>query len=266
MGQVISLHLEGPDAEFGKIPASDVARLLDGWERALGRAAEARMRRQARTGRRPRAVERATHLIFRDIERGSVIAVLEIPDPRPDEDGSGSFDLDDAHLGELASDDALALLLDPDRADADEGLIDALLQLSTELGIGSRYDALEISVDRGPTAAPNAPRRATLTPERREQLSQRRDVLRQRAEDGTVVGTLVEADFERHTARVLTSDQRGVAVTFRRGSGRRDPKLAAPAGRAGRSTAVRPPHLDRDRHRPGPHRPYAPAAGDRRRR
>jgi hypothetical protein len=34
------------------------------------------------------------------------------------------------------------------------------------------------------------------------------------ARQDRVVGTLVEADFERHTARVLTSDRQRVGVTF----------------------------------------------------
>lgn len=80
MGEVIRIELEGSDAEPGRIPVADVARLLQGYERAIGRAAEARVRRQARTGRQGGAVEAATRLIFRRIERGSLIVELELPE------------------------------------------------------------------------------------------------------------------------------------------------------------------------------------------
>ena len=80
MGEVIRIRLEGSDSEPGRIPVADVARLLQGYERALGRAAEARVRRQARTGRRGGAVEAATRLIFRWIEPGSLMVELELPE------------------------------------------------------------------------------------------------------------------------------------------------------------------------------------------
>jgi len=63
VGQVVRLTLEGSDAEPGRILASEVARLLVDFERAVARAAEARIRRQARTGRRGGAVETATRLV-----------------------------------------------------------------------------------------------------------------------------------------------------------------------------------------------------------
>lgn len=95
MAEMVRLTLEGPDAEPARIPASDVVRLLADFERAVARAAETRMRRQARTGRRGGAVEAATRLVFRRIDRGSLVAELEVPELNE----ADALELDDGHLG-----------------------------------------------------------------------------------------------------------------------------------------------------------------------
>jgi hypothetical protein len=207
MGEVIRIKLEGSDAEPGRIPVADVARLLQGYERAIGRAAEARVRRQARTGRRGGAVEAATRLIFRGIERGSLIVELELPEV----DDVGTLALDDARLGELAAADVLALLQDPD-GPGDDWVVDALATLGDELGVGGRYSSLTVEMQREDGSPP---RRATLTDETRRRFSARRGTAgERRAREDRVMGTLVEVDFERHRAHVLTGDQRRVAVVF----------------------------------------------------
>jgi hypothetical protein len=208
MGDIIRLRLEGPGSEPGKIPVADITRLFQGYERALGRAAEARIRRQARTGRRGAAVETATRVIFRRIKRGSLIAEMELPELG----GQDVLELDDDHLGELAAGDLLALIEDPDRDGGDDWVADALATLGDELGIGTHYLALTIELlphDGSPA------RRARFTGETRQRLERRLgDAASRSARDDRVVGTLVEADFERHSAHVLTADQRRVAVTF----------------------------------------------------
>ena len=207
MGDVIRIQLEGPDAEPGRIPVADVARLLQGFERALGRAAEARLRRQARTGRRGGAVEASTRLIFRRIERGSLIAEVELPEVGDE----GALALDDARLGELASADVLDLIEDPDVA-GDLWVVDALVALGDELGIGTRYSCLTVE-SRPDEGSPG--RRATMSEETRRRLNARRVEAAERgARDDRVVGTLVEVDFERHRAQVLTGDRRRVTVVF----------------------------------------------------
>jgi hypothetical protein len=207
MGEVIRIQLDGPDAEPGRIPAADVARLLQGYERALGRAAEARLRRQARTGRRGGAVEASTRLIFRGIERGSLIAEVELPDLADE----GALSLDDAPLGELAATDVLELIEDPEGG-GDAWVADALAALGDELGVGSRYSALTVEL-RPHDSAPG--RRATLSDETRQRLSTRRAEAAERgARNDRVVGTLIEVDFERHRAQVLTGDRRRVTVVF----------------------------------------------------
>jgi hypothetical protein len=210
MGDVIRLRLEGPNAEPGRIPASDVARLLQGYERALGRAAEARLRRQARTGRRGGAVETATRLIFRGIERGSLVAELELPEVAHGD----ALALDDDHLGELAAGDLFGLIENPNRASSDEWVVDALVSLGDDVGIGLRYSACTIEWQRSGASV----RHATFTAETRDMLANSRDdATRRRARDDRVAGTLIEADFERHTAHVLTSDRSRVTVTFTEG-------------------------------------------------
>ena len=210
MGEVIRIQLDGPDAEPGRIPAADVARLLHGYERALGRAAEARLRRRARTGRRGGAVEASTRLIFRGIEGGSLIAELELPEAAEE----AALPLDDPRLGELAASDVLDVIEDPGSA-GDTWVADALAALGDELGIGARYSALTVEL-RPDDGAPG--RRATLSDETRQRLSARRAQAAERgARDDRVAGTLIEVDFERHRAQVLTGDRRRVTVVFDEG-------------------------------------------------
>jgi hypothetical protein len=207
MGEVIRIQLDGPDAEPGRIPAADVARLLQGYERALGRAAEARLRRQARTGRRGSAVEASTRLIFRGIERGSLIAEVELPDVVDE----SALPLDDARLGKLAATDVLEVIEDPEGG-GDPWVVDALATLGDELGIGARYSALTVEL-RPHDDIPG--RRATLSEETRQRLIARRlDVAERDARDARIVGTLIEVDFERHRAQVVTGDRRRVTVVF----------------------------------------------------
>ncbi|MGI8756891.1 MAG: hypothetical protein ACR2MB_13745, partial [Acidimicrobiales bacterium] len=81
-----------------------------------------------------------------------------------------------------------------------------------ELGIGARYSALTIELRRNDETPA---RLATLTAETRQRLDARRAAGAERAaREDRVVGTLVEVDFERHRAHVLTGDQRRVAVAF----------------------------------------------------
>ena len=209
VGELVRLRLVGPEAEPGRIPAVDVARLLQGYERAVACAAEARMRRRARTGRRGATVEAATRLIFRGTERGSLVAVLELPEVA---DNSGTLDLDDAHLGELATGDVLGLLEDP-HVDAAAGVVEALAQLGDELGIGSRYQELIVEVDPGRHVGRGS---ASFTADTREQLNIRRwlKAADDRAQADRVTGTLVEADFEALTAHVRTPDHRRLVVRF----------------------------------------------------
>ena len=207
MGEVVRLTLEGPGAEPGRIAAGDVARLLTDFQRVVARAAENRVRRQARTGRRGGAVEAATRLVLRRIGDGSLVIELELPEL----DDAEALALDDAHLGVLATGDVLDLIDDPDRAGGDDWTAEALADLGEHLGLGVRFPSLAIAW--APAGAPA--RRVTFGAETRARLGARRQAAAApEARDDRVVGTLVEADFERHTARVTTGDRTAVTVSF----------------------------------------------------
>ncbi len=204
---MVRLTLKGPDAGPGRIPVADVARLLQGYERALATAAEARVRRVARTGRRGGAVETATRIIFRGISSGSLVAELELPDLIHDE----ALGLDDDHLGEIAAETVMSLVQNPDLP-IDDRVVRALAQLGDELGIGTRYSELHVELERSGAAAPQA---ATFNAETRRRLNERRVESAQRtAREDRVTGILVEADFETNTAHVRTSDNDRIEVSF----------------------------------------------------
>lgn len=207
VADVVQLTLEGPGAEPGRIPAGDVARLLADFERAVARAAETRVRRKARTGRRGGPVEAATRLVLRRIGTGSLVAELELPEL----DGADALALEDAHLGVLATRDVLDLIDDPDRPGGDDWTAEALADLGEHLGLGVSYPSL--TVEWSPASGPA--RRVAYGAETRARLSARRQEAAAPApRDDRVVGTLVEADFERHTARVTTGDRTAVTVSF----------------------------------------------------
>jgi hypothetical protein len=131
------------------------------------------------------------------IEEGSVVPVLELP---PVMDGDGALGLDAATLGEMALD---ALMGSAENGATAHPLIDrALLEMTEKLHIGERYDA--IVIDESPSTARKA-RRVRIDRPVRAKLQARVEnaaVVASRPEDLT--GVLVEADFERRTARLRT--------------------------------------------------------------
>jgi hypothetical protein len=206
VAHIIRATIEGPDAQLGRIPASDVARLILGLEKALARAAYLALGRQRRaeTGRHQAAIERATRLRFAGIDKGSFVELLALPEgaePTDDE-----FPLSVEALGEAA----FAQLLGAFSGDAntvDQRLAEAIADLADDLGVGDRNDAVRLQpdsrerpavvIDRGVRERMRAASTAR-TPER----------------DDVIVGTLVEADFERFTARLQPPTGKAVTVTF----------------------------------------------------
>jgi hypothetical protein len=206
----LRIELKGEDAYLGKVPASDVARLLMGVDRALARAATVVLGRpKTRSGRYKAVVEESSRLRLRAIEGGSVIPVLEVG-----EDGEhvGALDIDVASLGEsavdLLLDTADATRPDPHR---DHVVAQALLDLGDSLHIGERYDALTFEY-RHRTAS--QPRRVRLDASVRSRLREVVVDVPPSVRDDTVVGTLVEADFESWTARLRGPMQAAVTVNF----------------------------------------------------
>lgn len=195
--------LNGESAELGKVPAADVARLLLAVERAVAHAASVSLGRTTRPrGRRVSAVAETARLRLRGIEQGSVIPVLELPDA-PLEDSLG---LDVETLTETAVRRVF---------DAAEGLPEhplvtsALLQLTEELRIGERYESVGLRL-----LSDKRSREVVLDAAVRQRLRTQAGLPAVPIREETVVGTLVEADFERRTARLRSPDGQAVSVTF----------------------------------------------------
>jgi len=203
MTTALRVVLEGPQAELGSVAAADVARLLLGVERAVARAAAGRTGRPAgRTGRRGATVEAATRLVFRAVEEGSVAAVLGLPAPASSGQG---LPLDDKSLGEFAVLTTMAVLAGEGH---DAAVAGALVQLADELGVGTRHERLVFIAD-----VDSAPRReAPLDAQARDRL--RASGAARVEDERPLPGILVEADFERSTARLRTPAGDGIAVTF----------------------------------------------------
>lgn len=210
MGTQVRIGLLGDDAELGRVAARDVARLLMGFENAVARAAGHALGRQVKaTGRRGRTIEDTTRFRLVAIEPGSVIGVLELPDEELDAD---AFDIDVSHVGEMAVESALATAagVRTDQPDVAE----AFYKLADDLGVGTRFSAVVLE-ERSPHAGNGQVKIDRAARDRLyEAVTQRPD-----ARDDSVVGVLVEADFEKNTARLRTSRDRRIAVSF-------DPELA----------------------------------------
>jgi hypothetical protein len=188
----LRVRLEGQSAELGEVAASDFARLLLGTQSAIQRAAGHVIGRQNReTGRPGKVIEDSTRLRLVGIERGSIVAVLVSPKRAAD---PHSLDLTDPALGELAVDTALRTAAGG--PDAHSDIADAFVRMADEIGLGRRFDAITFERQRGSEVT-----MVRIDPSHRETLR----VVAQKppaARDDSVVGVLVEADFENLTARL----------------------------------------------------------------
>jgi hypothetical protein len=96
------VKLDGEQARLGVVPAADVARLLLLLERAAAQAAAAVLRQpKTTTGRYKGVIEEAVHFRLVGIEEGSIVPVLELPQPARF-DPNATLDLEDVRLGEAA--------------------------------------------------------------------------------------------------------------------------------------------------------------------
>jgi hypothetical protein len=203
----LRVELAGGEAKLGEVPAADVARLILGVERAMARAASVVVGRpKTTTGRYDDVIERAVRLKLHAVMEGSVVPVLEVPEFVPT--GDSTLDVEATSLGDAA----LAQVLDA--ADPQKHphpvVAKGLLELAEGLRVGERYDAITFdSKDDGRR------RRVRVDGEVRARLRAYVDSgplppVRQDA----VIGVLVEADFEKRTARLRTPTQPAVQVTF----------------------------------------------------
>jgi hypothetical protein len=200
-GEEFRATLRGSDASLGVVRASDIA----GLESAVAAAAYATLGKPRRgsTGRHRAAIEAASRLVFQDVEPGSVVAVLRLPQLAEVTDATFDVEVDD--LAGAAFDRLVASFTQPDDQ-VDAGIAKALADLGQELGIGDRHDELLLTSAR--TAAAGHLDASTKERMRRladAPLGQQPDV---------VVGTLREADFDRRTARLHATTGETVAVEF----------------------------------------------------
>lgn len=198
------LRLTGDNARFGEVYASDIVHLLEGVDRAVSRtAAQIAGREPGKVGRLPQAIVGATKLRLTAIKEGSLVLEFAPPDARSDQ---GTLDLDDVQL----ADSAIRTVID-----ALEGsetrfpeATAALSLLAENLDIGERYETLAL------TQPGDVPREAVMDTTARRRLYKAAQRPTRSDDDGTLVGILYEADFERNTARLRTALGHSVTVRF----------------------------------------------------
>ena len=203
------LRLTGDNARLGELYASDLARMIDGVERAIGRAAAQLAGRAPGTvGRLPKAVADASRLRLTDIREGSLVLELAAPNALSEQEAGEqeTLELDDSQLAESAIHTVMAVISGSESGFPEAAA--ALDALAEELDIGERYDALAL------TEAGDVTHEAVLDRSARERLSGAAPKRTRSDDDETLVGTLYEADFERNTARLRTSHGPSVNVRF----------------------------------------------------
>jgi hypothetical protein len=203
----LRVRLTGEEAHLGEVAASDVAYLILGVERALSQAASVVIGRpKTTTGRREQVIADAIRLRLRAVEEGSVVPVLEIPDVELGEEDT--LDLDVASLGDAALDRVIDAA-DP-QTHPDPLIAKALLELADRLRIGERYETLTFDAKTS-----SHRRNVQIDREARERLRAYVDSAPPTpARPDALVGVLVEADFEKRTARLRTATEPGVQVSF----------------------------------------------------
>ena len=202
----LRVKLSGEGATLGEVAAGDVARLILGVERAIAQAAAVVLGRpKTTTGRYEDPISRASRLKLRAVEEGSVVPVLEVPDAVAVE---GQFDVDVESLSESAL-YALFDAADPQQQ-AHPIVAKALLDIADQLHVGERYEAVTFE-----STVRARRREVRVDGTVRARLRHYVDsalVLTTRPD--SVSGVLVEADFEKRTARLRTVTQSAVLVAF----------------------------------------------------
>jgi len=207
MTTTLRVALTGGEAAFGQVRAADVGRMLVGVEQVLARAAAHVVAGQPGRGRgrRGRLIEEATRLRLVAIEPGSVVGVLQIPGAQSDVvDGLDLADV--ASLGETALRYAVGTAVEGRWRYADVAA--AFVSLADGVGVGTRCDAISITTTAGEQLEP-----VVIDADRRERLRLIAEPAPLPRTDA-VSGTLVEADFERRSARLRTPFGQAIAVHF----------------------------------------------------
>ena len=208
--RIIRAHLEGVDAEPGRVAAADVARIILGLERAIARAAYLVLGRSRRGGgRHSQAIENASRLRFVGVDSGSFVELLALPDSA--EPSDDELPISVADLSSQAFDRLLDVIA-KGGPETDVELAAAIAQMAAELGIGDRNTFITL-IDDSSISNKQALRQATIDVSVKERM-QRISAQPSPAKDEALVGVLVEADFEGNTARLRLTDGRAVSVNF----------------------------------------------------
>ncbi len=206
MGSIIRVRLVGDNARLGRVAATDVGHLLIHFQSAMARAGGHVLGRQVpSTGRRERVVEQGTRFRLVSVDPGSVVSVLELPEAASSPD---VLDLDDDVLGEVAASTVLDTIEGTDESKGD--VARALVSLSDKVGVGTRFDAMEVSYQR----TGGLERSARFDRSTRDRLDALTAAGRSDHAEDVVAGVLMEADFERFSARLRTQSGAQVSVAF----------------------------------------------------
>jgi hypothetical protein len=204
----LRVYLRGECAALGTVPAADVARLMLVIEKAVAQAAAVVLGQpKTTTGRYKGSVEEAVHFRLRTVEKGSVVVVLELPEPAA---AHGTLDFEVATLGQSA----VAMLLDAaavPSAPPHPLVAKALLEVANTMRLGDRYDELQFDAATTGRAARHVRVDAVARKRLREYVD---SVPVSFMRSDAVTGVLVEADFEKRTARLRTPTEPGVEVQF----------------------------------------------------
>jgi hypothetical protein len=206
---IIRAAITGPEAEPGRIAAADVARLIIGLERAIRQAAYVALGRErpAATGRHTAAIERAAQLRFIGVESGSFVELLALPESgAPSED---ELPISVETLSSAAFDQFLVAINDFENTSVDQQLAAAIARLAEELGIGERAQRVTIS-----DASDDSSHRQAIIDQRVRVAMQQISRHPPKERSDVLVGRLVEADFERYTARLQPPAGGAVTVRF----------------------------------------------------
>jgi hypothetical protein len=209
MDRTVRAVLEGSDAAPGRIAATDVARLLLGLQTALMRAAHVVLGRPKRApvGRYEADIERATRLRFVAVEEGSFAGVLALPDVTLSMEPA--MDLDIADLGYLAWQRLLDAIDAPTEIGVDPMLAQAVARLAEDVNIAGRATRIRLeAID----AAGQVERQAVIDEGVRDRM--RAVSVSEIQQQDVLTGRLMEADFEKRTARLHRPTSDKVTVIF----------------------------------------------------
>ena len=156
----------------------------------------------------PKVAADAARLRLTGIREGSFVLELAPPDApaTPKDSEQVTLDLDDTDLGQSAI-RAVIDVLSGSRTES-TGVMAALNQLAEDLDIGERYETLEL-LQPG-----DVPHKAVLDRPARERLSAVAQRPARHDDEGTLVGILYEADFEKSSAHLRTPVGSSVTVHF----------------------------------------------------